>query len=421
MPIKKKYLPFEECTKLLFGIAEEPIDWFPPSPDKGDWRLSLLPDKHLAPVGAETKTIETPKTTGYAYDPCHSHVFLSGCVYAVLARYADKIIADGYGVETTREPSAECELMEKAQCHKKTIAEQRKLHSAFLEACRGEEIQTSDKTDLSQQPCHWKVEMESFCLWMKENWKDFSPLRHFPDDKIDDLSEMVRHIEELPESPEEPIGQDQPSLMVESEPPYLFRKCGDTWKIIFNGTVTEGLKNLDGMKYIQSLLQSPDKELSSEELYSTKSFLPDQTPAQKKEASQLANSDSGGLSLGLAHDEIMDKQTVKQLQSRKKEIEAWLEEYKASSNTDNMDKQHNLEDELHTITEQLKKNTGKGGQPRTFSDSSDKRSTVKKAIGLAIDHICECSKTAADHLRTTIRTGGKCIYEPINPPLNWEF
>lgn len=196
------------------------------------------------------------------------------------------------------------------------------------------------------------------------------------------------------------------------KPNYIFRNKGDFWEISFDGSSPVHIKNTIGMLYIQELLKiQPSIGIACNELYCLQSPIPT-TNSYPYELNQdgKPNSKSNG---------VLDQTAVKNYKSRLKKLHSMKNNPKYSFNEEEKDK---IKEEIAKLEDMLRKNIGKNGKPRNFSDRANKRSTVTQAIKTAINKIRKSNENAGNYFGDSIQTGELCSYRPIkSPPPDWVF
>lgn len=78
-------------------------------------------------------------------------------------------------------------------------------------------------------------------------------------------------------------------------------------------------------------------------------------------------------------------------------------------------------EELEFITQELASAVGLGGRDRRAASASERaRVNVTRAIKAAFDRLDDTAPKLAAHLRSTVRTGTFCVYEPDRRvPITW--
>jgi tetratricopeptide (TPR) repeat protein len=77
--------------------------------------------------------------------------------------------------------------------------------------------------------------------------------------------------------------------------------------------------------------------------------------------------------------------------------------------------------ELDTVIDELRRTLRPGGRSREFAGADERaRTSVQKAIRRTIDRVAVDAPALADGLRRSIRTGGDCVFEPVEGlPSTW--
>lgn len=161
------------------------------------------------------------------------------------------------------------------------------------------------------------------------------------------------------------------------------------------------LPNMKGLHYLRFLIQRPGREVSALELSAVVGG-----PAVVVQQSQVA---VGG-----------DRRALAAYRSRLQEIDGELEE--ATSWADSA-RVARLQGEREALLQEVGVATGIGGRSRGAGGSAERaRVAVRKAIAAALDRIEAEDVATARLLRTTVRTGTTCCYEP-DPvsPVDWRL
>lgn len=173
----------------------------------------------------------------------------------------------------------------------------------------------------------------------------------------------------------------------------LFLREGTLWMVRFQRKEAR-IKNLTGMRILQTLLSAPDKEIPVEDL-------------------------AGGPRLAGASDqEALDGTAVRSTEKRLKAIKAELQ--RARANRDH-GKTSELRDEETKIRDYIRAGTGRRGRPRNLSDSGERaRTAVGQAIKAAMVALEKAHPAFHQHLKESLRepAGARPRYAP-DPPTIW--
>lgn len=185
------------------------------------------------------------------------------------------------------------------------------------------------------------------------------------------------------------------------------------WKIGYPGTEIIITKNLDGLFYINYLLQNPHKEIRVGQLYQSKHlghFEKDKhySGMGDEKIGKEGLSKSSGLEM-----ELIDDTARKQYKERLGEIKQDLAEAERNNDQSRIEE---LSDEKEKILQQLDSATSITGMDRGLQSGKAKTyRRVRKAFIVAISNIRKQSQEIADYLLKTITTGYVCIYKPLDP------
>lgn len=184
----------------------------------------------------------------------------------------------------------------------------------------------------------------------------------------------------------------------------VFVKTGDGWFVRYDGE--EGIfPNLNGMRYINRLLQAPNSRIGSME------FIDIDTDSGHVSAGDLREiGGTTGSQVGLmATDQQAAREVNREIRKLEKQLSGVLPEKERRAK----------EKALRQCREYLGQTVGKSGRPRKVSDGREKsRKSVYAAIDACIQRISESMPKTAEHLKVAIRTGNFCFYRP-STPVNW--
>lgn len=119
-----------------------------------------------------------------------------------------------------------------------------------------------------------------------------------------------------------------------------------------------------------------------------------------------------------ATQQVLDDQAVVSYRRRGEELATELQQ--AEDDADRARAEH-LRLELDALEDEVLRSVGPGGRTRTFAGPSERaRTSVRKALKRALDHIDAAAPVLGDALRRSIHTGRVCSYEPSGEaPPTW--
>jgi hypothetical protein len=181
-------------------------------------------------------------------------------------------------------------------------------------------------------------------------------------------------------------------------PRYEFRKKGEMWVVRYNGESIY-LKDSIGLQCIAQLLAKPYDPLFVTELRAIVS-------GQKQEI----------ISQHKIHDEVADRETLRNIKRRYLELQTDLEEAQRDENA--LLKQE-IEQEMERIVQYFSQVRTKGGETRQMSNDFEKaRSATSKAFWRTLDLIRDELPQFATHLEKSCIVGVICNYNPEHK-FNW--
>ena len=176
---------------------------------------------------------------------------------------------------------------------------------------------------------------------------------------------------------------------------HLRRLPSGLWEIGTEPT-TAVLAELRGLGYLRELVRRPGELVSALDLVG---------------AGQPVLEEAG---LG----EVTDRQALAAYRARLLELDQELGEAEDWADSGRVDA---ARAEREALLDEIAHATGLHGRPRTIGSSQERaRVAVRKAITTALDRVATTDPEFAQHLRTSIRTGLACSYEPApDSHLEW--
>jgi predicted ATPase len=172
-----------------------------------------------------------------------------------------------------------------------------------------------------------------------------------------------------------------------ARPQAVLRVEGEAWLVSFEGS-TVRVANAKGLGDLAVLLGRPGREVHCLELAGTPGVEGDAGPR-------------------------LDAEAKRQYQARVQELQEELEEALAHHDPERAER---LRAELEAIADQLASAFGLGGRERRLGDAAERaRSTVTRRLRAAISRLAELHPALGRHLRSSIRTGFYCVYDPERP------
>ncbi len=186
---------------------------------------------------------------------------------------------------------------------------------------------------------------------------------------------------------------------------------GDFWTLRYESTVAH-IKDVKGLRYLRELLRNPGREFHVADLLGSFADVDPDAPR--------ATVHDGPVSLGGDAGEMLDARAKGEYRRRLAELRGDLEEAKRYND---LGRKERAEAEIAFLTHELARGLGLGGVDRRAASQAERlRLNVTRAIKSAIDRIAESHAGLGHHLRTTVKTGIFCAYDPgPSPPVRWQL
>jgi hypothetical protein len=187
----------------------------------------------------------------------------------------------------------------------------------------------------------------------------------------------------------------------------ILRREGEYWTVSFDGE-TVRVRDSKVVRYLAELLRRPGTEIHSLDLVRA---------VRGGDRESVGESQGLGLGWGDAG-EVLDPRAKAEYRQRIHDLEAELQE---AIEWQDPARGARIQEELDFLTRELAGAVGLGGRNRRAASSSERaRVNVTRAIKASVERLDESAPRLARHLRTTVRTGTFCLYEP-DPrlPIAW--
>ena len=199
-------------------------------------------------------------------------------------------------------------------------------------------------------------------------------------------------------------------------PRNVFRREGEYWTVVYDGTVIR-LRDAKGLRHLAQLLANPGREFHAIDLETSGGQPP---PA----ASRASLAGSGERELAIRPDlgdagVLLDATARAAYRNRVRELRAELEEAEAFHDPARAAK---ARAELDFLVAELARAVGLGGRNRRAASHAERaRLNVSRAIRAAMANLARDNPSLGRHLTATIRTGRYCSYSPDpRAPIIWD-
>lgn len=191
-------------------------------------------------------------------------------------------------------------------------------------------------------------------------------------------------------------------------PQYIFRLLGEFWQLKFK-TELSNMKDSNGLKYLHTLLQTPNKGISS-------ITLSELTVSRKNSISPglSEKSDEHDYSKIIYTSDKAKNYSKAQFKSAIDNLKAKLElEHPGTSTFDK------IEEQIRTLNKEMNKHYGLGGEEKIIDAGFEQsRQAVYKAIMRDYKRLTKYMPDLTIHFKRNVSTGYECIYDP---PLESQF
>jgi hypothetical protein len=195
----------------------------------------------------------------------------------------------------------------------------------------------------------------------------------------------------------------------------LFRREGEYWTVIFEGSVVR-LKDAKGLRHLARLLAHPGREFHTVDLEAA-----ERPPAPATPPGSLGRARDGRLAVRADLGDagvLLDAAAKAAYQARLAELQTELEEAERCNDPVRAAK---AREERDFLVGELARAVGLGGRDRRAASHAERaRLNVTRAIRAAMANLARANPPLGRHLAATIRTGRYCSYTPDpRAPIAW--
>jgi hypothetical protein len=179
------------------------------------------------------------------------------------------------------------------------------------------------------------------------------------------------------------------------------RADGQLW-LIQLGDATVHVKDLKGIRYVRRLLAEPGREFHVLDMVAVEhGMLPTGKAPSARDPGLMPHDD------GLP---VLDRAAVAAYRRRLAEVEEDIEEATERNDLGLLAK---AQADREYLLGELTGAVGLGGRLRTMGGSAERaRTSVARSLRYALAELAACHPEVAEHLRTSVRTGTYCSYQP---------
>ena len=204
----------------------------------------------------------------------------------------------------------------------------------------------------------------------------------------------------------------QPAAAPAAAPsPRGLRRLGDSWEVT-GGAEPFHLKDAKGLHHLARLLARPGHEFHALELVG----------GTAPEAAGARDLDPGLEVRSSGQDDagpLLDDRAKAQYRERITELREEIEEAEGFHDPERASR---AREELDLLSQELSAAVGMGGRDRPTGSAAERaRVNVTRALRTAIDRVTEHDPGLGHHLRTCVRTGTFCAYEPGPDAARWNL
>ena len=189
------------------------------------------------------------------------------------------------------------------------------------------------------------------------------------------------------------------------------RRRGDVWEVAWAGAPFH-VKDAKGVHYLIRLLAQPGQELHALDLAGGTAAPRAPGAAVDPELSVRGRGqdDAGPLLDGRAKAEY--RQRIGDLREEIEEAEKF----------NDLERAGRAREELEIVAHELSAAVGLGGRDRRASSDSERaRVNVTRALSATVERIAKHDEMLGHHLRTCVRKGAFCVYEPGPDAASWDI
>jgi hypothetical protein len=189
-----------------------------------------------------------------------------------------------------------------------------------------------------------------------------------------------------------------------AEPDRVLRREGDYWTLAYDGVLLR-LRDAKGLRYLAQLVERPGTELHVLELVGTPQ------PNGARDARHACLSLRTDLDTG----PLLDAAARASYRARLRELD---EELACAARSADTMRSARAEEEIQMLGEQLAAAVGLGGRNRRGGSLAERaRINVTRSLKSAIVKVGASHPPLARHLRTSLKTGTFCSYNPSGQAL----
>ena len=180
---------------------------------------------------------------------------------------------------------------------------------------------------------------------------------------------------------------------------------GDMWRVVYGATMLH-IRHSRGLALLAHLVRNPRVEIHVRTLDAI-------TPSGGSPNARVGPAADGAVIVSGDAGEVLDAKARSEYRRRIMELRDTLEDAQACADLGRADA---MRAELELLEDELRRAVGPNGRARRAADDAERlRVAITHRVRAAIAQIARCDSTVGEHLRASVSTGYRCVYQPADP------